>query len=297
MPKIYTKAKFTIEISKSDYFSKYDNASWTINLRKGSCATVVLLTKSLTAVVTIKHYTITKALIKLLNKNDNDLRNFPKLRQDEISNIHSSLSEAAKNVLSLIKYHLDHREISEQFVSIKTKQWSEDGKQWKSLPSTLSMAIEGRSISPIGSTEVELIQSALDNNITPLLAMRHLHRARLENVSHHKWIDATIAAELAVKEVLIRAQPKLKVILLEVPSPPLDKLYGVILEKYLGERSPYLNRIREGVRVRNRLVHRPDAERIDDQKAISYVQDIAKAIFHLLSLLYPNDKLIKYTAR
>lgn len=113
-----------------------------------------------------------------------------------------------------------------------------------------------------------------------------------ENIAHYKWIDATIAAELAVKEVLATVNPELETLLMEMPSPPLAKLYGTILERYLGEKSPYLKQIQKGVEIRNRLVHRHDAEAIDDQEASDYVQSIEGAIFHLLSLAHPNSLLI-----
>ena len=301
MLNIYIKAEYSILITKPEYFptsTTSTNASWSINVCNGAIATVEVLSKSLSANISIKNYRITKALITLLRKkNKIELEKFPKLRQAEISKINLSLSGTARKVFALIKYHLCNYEISEQLFSIKSKAWSEDGKNWKPLPSTISALFNVRGIPPLGSTEVKCIQNSLNNNVTPLLAMRHLHRAMLEEISHHKWIDATIAAELAVKEVLMRCQPILETILLEVPSPPLDKLYGKILEKYLGERSPYLSIIRKGVEIRNKLVHRPNIEKIDGKEAIDYVQNIEKAIFHLLTLLYPGDKLIKNRTR
>ena len=138
------------------------------------------------------------------------MKRFPELRQAEISKITLSLSDAARKVFVLIKYHLCHYEILEQSFSIKSKEWSEDGKKWKPLPSTISALFDIRYISPLGSAEVKRIQNSFNNNVTPLLATRHLHRAMLEDFSHHKWIDATIAAELAVKEVLMRCQPILE---------------------------------------------------------------------------------------
>lgn len=123
--------------------------------------------------------------------------------------------------------------------------------------------------------------------------MRHLHRAREETVAHHQWIDATIAAELAVEEVLSIAKPELETLPMEVPSPPLAKLYGTILEKYLGERSPYLKIIREGVEVRNRLAKKAYTEKIGPQPANDYVAHIEGAIFHLLSIIHPENQLIR----
>jgi hypothetical protein len=293
MKKIILKAECTILISDPQYFSKNEKASWTVNLCEGIVATIEVSPENLTTITTIKNYSITNNLFSLF-RGKKELENYPKLRREEVSKINLALTESTKSVLSLIKYHLDFRELSEQFFSIKSKIWSENGKTWRPLPTTISIHVQGMSISPLGPGQVKLIQKSLHNNVTPLLAMRHLHRAKLEQISHHKWIDATIAAELAVKEVLMRAAPTLETLLIEVPSPPLVKLYGVILEKYLGERSPYLNKIREGVEKRNNLIHRPNEEKINGQEAINYVLNIEKAIFHLLSLLYPGDQLIKY---
>lgn len=63
------------------------------------------------------------------------------------------------------------------------------------------------------------------------------------------------------------------------------------------EHSPYLGVIREGLEIRNRLLHRAFSEKVDDQKAVNYVNDIERAIFHLLSSLYKKNGLINSRAR
>jgi len=40
-------------------------------------------------------------------------------------------------------------------------------------------------------------------------------------------------------------------------------------------------------------LHRPSSERVDAQKAINYTDNIERAIFHLLSLLYPDNDLVR----
>ena len=102
------------------------------------------------------------------------------------------------------------------------------------------------------------------------------------------WIDATIAAELAIKEFLITYKPEVEVLLLEVPSPPLYKLYGSILKSYTGEKSPKVKELAEGAKIRNLLVHKPEQTNIDHQEAIDYVSDVEFAIGHLLYLLDPQ---------
>ena len=150
-----------------------------------------------------------------------------------------------------------------------------------------------RSSTPLNDRTRPFVQGSLESGIEPLVAMRHLHRAVLESEPHHKWIDATIAAELAVKEVLCRAAPEIEPILLEVPSPPLDKLYGSLLKRYLGKESPFRKQLKNGQEVRNQLVHKPGQKTVNTAEASDYVDSVEQAVFHLLSLLYPEDKLIK----
>lgn len=57
----------------------------------------------------------------------------------------------------------------------------------------------------------------------------------------------------------------------------------------VGEKSPVLKAIQKGVEIRNKLVHRPNTEEINLDKANQYVEDIELAIFHLLSHLYSKD--------
>ncbi|CAE6902356.1 hypothetical protein ACOMICROBIO_LMKGKHOH_02161 [Vibrio sp. B1FIG11] len=213
----------------------------------------------------------------------------------DITSIFSEVRVFVRQVLTMLKYHLNHFDIKEQLFSIKSELWGENETSLRALPSRFSVSSVHASICPLTADSSNLIRASLDNEVESLLAMRHLHRAKSESSPHHKWIDATIAAELAVKEVLSKARPELELLLLDMPSPPLSKLYGKILEAYLGEASPYRKKIIHGVEIRNILVHRHDGASIDSQKANDYVKDIECAIFHLLTLLYPEDLLIQQT--
>lgn len=270
---------------------------WCVPLISGIIATVKLIESNQVIEVRISEYKITNGLYASLEKNNpEDFDSFAPEEKNELCLLTKALEEASDKVLELIKYHLNHQKISEELTRGGKAKWSINGKTWKPLPqgvAAISLSIQR---STLDFTIIENIQKSLDDKIEPLTAMRHLHRAQKELLPHHKWIDATIAAELAVKEILIRTNPKLETLLLELPSPPLTKLYGKILEDYLGERSPFLSKIGKGVEVRNRLVHRPNEERIDLKDAFNYVDTIEAAIFHLLTLAYPDDKLLYYTS-
>jgi len=217
----------------------------------------------------------------------------PKLRT-ELSVIESGLSEATRKTLNLIKYFLNQLELKEMLFGGKGVYWSIDKTEWKRLPQTFSIAGDVRIFRHLNEDTAVFIQKYLREGPEPFFALRHLHRAIEENNPRYKWIDATIAAELAIKEFLIRLKPELEALVLEVPSPPLDKLYGPILKSYAGIPSPKLKEIREGAKIRNNLIHRLQDTHIDHKKAIKYVNDIEIAIYHLLTLLYPNDAAMKY---
>lgn len=244
--------------------------------------------------VNINDYTVTDKLwASMSGDQTSQLESLPSNLQEELALIHRICSETTQRVLSHIKYHLVYTVISEQLFSIKSRRWRVSGQDWKPIPSSLSIIVDVKDIPQFDEYTCKRLQESLNGEFEPLLGMRHLHRAKNESIPHYKWIDATIAAELAIKEVLIRARPELEALLLEMPSPPLTKLYGPILETYLGERSPYLKIINKGVERRNRLLHKSKMERVDGQEAVEYVNDIERVIFHLLSLLKPQNKLIQ----
>ena len=219
---------------------------------------------------------------------------------DTLDQPFNEMKKAITKLLSVIKYHLNHFGIPETLGSIKYKKFGTNFDNLKTVDTThgdkIQTTFESFSYRSINSVWRGHIQSSFESNAAPLLAMRHLHRAKHELAPHHKWIDATIAAELAIKEVLSRHRPELTSFLLEVPSPPLSKLYGSLCEIYLGERSPYTKKLQTGQEIRNRLVHRPDELHIDQQQANDYVETVSSAIFHILSLIYPNDALIQHSA-
>ena len=206
----------------------------------------------------------------------------------------TEIRSSVRDLLALLKYHLRHFDLREGSFSVLSERWETSLGEQRDFPTTFSISHENFSNQPLNEVTHDAVQVALQNGVHPLIAMRHLHRAKQESQPHHKWIDATIAAELAVKEVLCRAHPGMELMLVEMPSPPFSKMYGSLLKHYLGEESPFRKKLISGQEKRNSLVHRPGSLEVDRQEANDYVDVVEGAIFHLLSLLYPNDALIKY---
>ncbi|MBA7702476.1 hypothetical protein ES703_111245 [subsurface metagenome] len=107
----------------------------------------------------------------------------------------------------------------------------------------------------------------------------------------YKWIDATIAAELAIKEVLIRMEPKLEAIFRYLQSPPIDRLYGEVLKSIAGTKpiKDDINKLRKGVEKRNILIHRPETIKLDHDEVTGYV-DFIDGLIHWLLELYRRKK-------
>lgn len=212
--------------------------------------------------------------------------------ESELSGLTHNVSLAARRVLSLIKYCFNQYDIDEQLMSSKGSFWSKDGADWKRISQKLHVAVSVTGTQVLNDESCKWLQDYIDSEYEPFIALRHLHRARKETTPRHKWIEATIAAELAIKEFLMRRKPELTTLLLEVPSPPLHKMYGPVLTEYAGKALPkgIVSAMQEGAEIRNRLLHRPEEEDIDDQKALNYVSVVAEAIRQLLTILYPRPR-------
>ena len=89
---------------------------------------------------------------------------------------------------------------------------------------------------------------------------------------------------MAIKEILIRIEPNLEVILTILPSPPLEKLYGEVLESLLGVKPSKsdLNKLKWGAIRRNKLVHSIEDEPPSWKEANDYNHFINQKIKWLL---------------
>ena len=222
-----------------------------------------------------------------------DYKGISKELDSELSEISSGITSAARKVIHLIKYCFNQLSINDNLMSIKGEFWSKDGTNWKRLHVPLTVAISMTHTISLKEDSCKWLQEYINSDYQPFLSLRHLHRARNDSNPRYKWIEATIAAELAIKEFLIRQKPELETLLLEVPSPPIYKMYGAILRTYGDITLPkeISKELANGAEIRNRLLHRPHDEVINHQDANNYVDAVAEAINRLLRVLYPKHHL------
>ncbi len=213
-----------------------------------------------------------------------DYKSLSSAQTDALSQLTAPILESIKQVVGLMKQELPNFEIQDELIGNCKNEWSVDGRTWNLVPFGLQIYISALGIGHLGRAKADHIQKLLSEDEAPLVATNHLHRAQAESGLRYKWIDATIAAELAIKEVLVRIEPKLEFILKELPAPPLQKLYGDVLKSITGEKAPDLKRIERGAKIRNDLVHRPESVTLDHDEVTEYVHFVDDLIRWLLKI-------------
>lgn len=260
---------------------EYNNAELNLQLD--------LQEKKLTVVTQVE---VSTELLEMLTNQDVVLREM----HEELNALSNIMHDNAHKFMRYLKYSLNQYNLDERLISLpKHFYFSLDNVEW--IPITMGGTLYpdiNFGVCKLNGTVLEEIKTYFQNDLEPLLAMKHIHRAKKEEIPRYKWIETTIALELAIKEVLMRKNPDVKFLLLELPSPPLDKLYNQIFKHYFNEEIPKKMRkiVTEGAKTRNKLVHSPQEITIERQDAINYVYQAEELIFYILKILYPDDHII-----
>jgi hypothetical protein len=197
----------------------------------------------------------------------------------QLSDITRPITAAVRQFAGLLKQELHRDDVSDELIGNAHHEWSPDGNQWFRIPYGLIVRTWTSSLGNLTPATAKSLQGLLSRDEQALVATSYLHQARNSGNRRYQWIYATMAAELAIKEILIRIEPKFQVILEELPSPPLHKLYGGVLESVAGVKSNSLSTLQEGARRRNQLVHNPNSptptlSEVDDY--ICFIEDRVK---------------------
>lgn len=202
----------------------------------------------------------------------------------ELSGITHPIREAVRQFAGLLKQELHRYDINDELIGNPYYEWSLGDNQWFSIPRGLRMDIGLSSLGNLDERTAKYLQELLSEDEEALVATSYLHQARNSMNRRYQWIYATIAAELAVKEILVRIEPKLRVILEELPSPPLKKLYGDVLQSVASVRlsSSDLGKLQRGARRRNELVHNPKSTTPSFKEVTRYIDFVEDKIRWLL---------------
>lgn len=200
-----------------------------------------------------------------------------------------------QKIIKYLKYFYGIYELDEDYRLNQYYEWSINNKDWLPVPDKRETAWRG--INPIYVLDDRLlgwIPKLIERGIEPFFAFTHLHKAFLEQNCRHKWINATIAAELAFKEFLAQYDTRATSLITHVPSPPLNRLYRDVLKEYTGVESPMQAVLGNGATLRNHLIHKTTEPTPTIEKTNIYIHQVQVAIFHLYSLLYKDDPFFNY---
>jgi hypothetical protein len=239
-PKINLYAQFEINFtSEPDHADKEGFYRLDVPTSYGGWADVRLQYSSGKGYVQLYEFPIHDEALKFMQTPCDPFQNFlsyPEVFEPTYQLICSELNSAARRVVEYIKFFLGRYEIADEVTSdITIFSWAFDvnSDNYLEVPRKVTGNLFFNSQRPLDYTVRVQLQEGIKKGITPFVAMRHIYRATQEKNPNFKWIDATIAAELAIKEALIRKVPTLAAFIEHVPSPPLNKLYGELMESTL----------------------------------------------------------------
>lgn len=174
-------------------------------------------------------------------------------------------------------------------------EWSENRIDWLPIPDKRVTTWRGANLmQTLADNFMGNIERLANGNIPVFLAFNHLYKAYDEGNSRFKWINGTIAAEHAFKEFLSLLDSRTESLMLNIPSPPIEKLYKTVLEAYTGKESSMYKQLQKGASKRNELVHKPATPAPDLNETNIYLHQVEVAIFELYTLLYPENSFLTY---
>jgi len=280
---IYVRASHSVP---GDIPSREENTEFTFTVRQPVEVTV-RVTPAAKEFHTQRAAAISDELWKALQTDVRDADELPKPLQVELGALREPLYDASRRVIDLLRVFLRLDGLG-NIMGAKPPEWSADQESWKWLPSSARAYTKSSVRDGLEAHTAKYFQSLLDDDFVPFLGFEHLARARRDTHDRSKCIDAAIAAELAIKECLVRVEPKLGALITEVPSPPMHKLYGVLLKHYSGKPLSPTSRVDKLGQTRNRLLHRIEAASKEDGE--DSVEAAAEALHHLFTVMRPKDE-------
>lgn len=206
----------------------------------------------------------------------------------------SDLRNKASAIIKRLAYYYSIPDVLDSFTAQGFVEWSLDGNEWKQIYNRYEakwvIAEGGQYYLPknLPSWYDKLI------NIEPLMAFEFLHKAFNEDNHKVSWILATVSAELAFKEFVSRYDSRLSYLITNMPSPPIEKLYGQILQDLTGQQSSFYKELQKGAATRNALIHNPLTEPKLPFPLKDYLMMVRSAILHLSYLLHNDMEIFKY---
>jgi hypothetical protein len=273
--------------------------SFSVPLSETKRARVTIEADLARVMVEVPDWFISEQLREWLDANAESLQanSYPSVFAGEIENLRVSARSAAATIIDLMRWVLGINGFAvEPLGPARMELWNDETGRRRSFPPLIAMSGSGGSSLYLSSDVAGQLEEGLELGYRVLRGTRHLYSAFAEPIPALKWIAATTAAELCVKDALVRADPSLqaRVNAKGRAKPDVPLLYGQLLFAALGERSPFARDLQLGAERRNELVHNPGAHDPTEGEALAYVNTVHMAVQHIYRLLYRTWPLAQH---
>ncbi len=219
-------------------------------------------------------------------------------RNEQFESYQANQYRAVRTILSYVQVFDGVFELDSDLQMRSKYEWSEDRSTWLPIPDKRVTTWRGADLrQTLAETFLAEIEQLVNDGIPVFLAFNHLYKAYDETNPRFKWINGTIAAEHAFKEFLSLFDRRAESLMLNIPSPPIEKLYKTVLEAYTGQASSMYKQLQRGATKRNELVHRPASPTPDLKETNIYLHQVEVAIFELYTLLYPKNVFLGHALK
>lgn len=195
------------------------------------------------------------------------MKYFPKPFQDSMRNIRKILYSTLDNTVKVLRWRCNRDGSPKPFINMGM-YFSQQQKKWKSVPHTMGISFTGHGITPYPSGIATNVKALVNKNYLEPLGHELLREA--EQLEYRSTRSSAIvlfsALEVGMKEYISRVHPDSKWLVENMPSPPIYTMLSEYLpvlpakNKINGKVKPppkeIMQMIREGVDIRNRVIHR-----------------------------------------
>ena len=198
------------------------------------------------------------------------------------------LDTAARQTIDLLAEELGKHGSVVSAPSPNSYEWSEDEQNWKRLPAQqppqpLALTI----VTNLNLQNHDALRKLVASGHKPLTSSTFITLARQSKAPQVKWILAAVAAEIGIKEGLVKLNPALETELTARRTPRIEKLFGPYLEGVTGVASPFARAIQDGADVRNALVHSAHATMVDELQAERFLNTVEEALHSIRRQIRP----------
>ncbi len=214
----------------------------------------------------------------------------PKAFQSFAENVYRELSRHASQTVKVVRWRAALPG-SARPLAVLASKWSFDRKDWRPIPHSGMACFDLWSNHPVPSNvwiEVEKLAQVAEEPLGHELfreAWVQMHTSQRSAI-----VMAMTAAEIAVKQCIITLVPATEWLIQNIPSPPLETMLRDYLPKLPFRCAPpnkvpqlsktYMDTIRKGVQIRNRIAHM-----VVKPPHLDSIEEVLLAVHDLLYIL------------